>query len=101
MIHNIDRAPIQSPAQSGPAHDRAIEIHVPLALQLARVLLFRNRAPGLPHTGAAFVVGQLCDIVDLDGPVFLAVDREPGLTYEDGTVWCGRDVWGSRQAVAA
>ena len=49
----------------------------------------------------AFVVGQLCDIVDLDGPVFLAADREPGLTYEDGTVWCGRDVWGSRQAVAA
>jgi len=49
----------------------------------------------------AFVVGQLCDIVDLDGPVFLAADREPGLTYEDGTVWCGRNVWGSRQAVAA
>jgi L-alanine-DL-glutamate epimerase-like enolase superfamily enzyme len=49
----------------------------------------------------AFVVGQLCDIVDLDGPVFLARDREPGLTYERGTVWCGRKVWGSRQAVAA
>ena len=49
----------------------------------------------------AFVVGQLCDVVDLDGPIFLAADREPGLTYEDGMVWCGRDVWGSRQAVAA
>jgi len=49
----------------------------------------------------AFVVGQLCDIVDLDGPVFLARDREPGLTYERGTVWCGKKVWGSRQAVAA
>ena len=49
----------------------------------------------------AFVVGQLCDIVDLDGPVFLARDREPGVTYERGTVWCGRKVWGSRQAVAA
>ena len=49
----------------------------------------------------AFVVGQLCDIVDLDGPIFLAADREPGLTYERGTVWCGRNVWGSRQAVAA
>jgi L-alanine-DL-glutamate epimerase-like enolase superfamily enzyme len=49
----------------------------------------------------AFVVGQLCDIVDLDGPVFLAADRVPGLTYERGTVWCGRNVWGSRQAVAA
>ena len=49
----------------------------------------------------AFVVGQLCDIVDLDGPVFLAADREPGLVYEHGTVWCGRNVWGSRQAFAA
>jgi len=43
----------------------------------------------------AFVVGQLCDIVDLDGPIFLKEDRKPSLTYEDGTVWCGRDVWGS------
>jgi L-Ala-D/L-Glu epimerase len=43
----------------------------------------------------AFVVGQLCDIVDLDGPVFLAKDREPGVVYEDGTVWCGNDVWGA------
>jgi L-alanine-DL-glutamate epimerase-like enolase superfamily enzyme len=49
----------------------------------------------------AFVVGQLCDIVDLDGPVFLAADREPGLVYEHGTVWCPRNVWGSREAVAA
>jgi L-alanine-DL-glutamate epimerase-like enolase superfamily enzyme len=49
----------------------------------------------------AFVVGQLCDIVDLDGPIFLVADREPGLTYEHGTVWCGGNVWGSRQAAAA
>jgi L-Ala-D/L-Glu epimerase len=43
----------------------------------------------------AFVVGQLCDIVDLDGPIFLAKDRTPSLTYDQGTVWCGEDVWGS------
>ena len=43
----------------------------------------------------AFVVGQLCDIVDLDGPVFLAKDREPSITYADGTVWCGSNVWGA------
>jgi len=49
----------------------------------------------------AFVVGQLCDIVDLDGPIFLVCDREPGLTYEHGTVWCGGNVWGSREAAAA
>lgn len=42
----------------------------------------------------AFVLGQLCDIVDLDGPIFLAEDRKPGLIYRDGTAWCGPDVWG-------
>jgi L-alanine-DL-glutamate epimerase-like enolase superfamily enzyme len=42
----------------------------------------------------AFVVGQLCDVVDLDGPIFLAKDREPGIVYEDGYVRCPDNVWG-------
>jgi len=41
-----------------------------------------------------FVVGQLCDVVDLDGPTFLKHDRTPGATYADGKIWCGEDVWG-------
>jgi L-alanine-DL-glutamate epimerase-like enolase superfamily enzyme len=41
-----------------------------------------------------FVVGQLCDVVDLDGPTFLKSDRTPGVTYADGKIWCGDDVWG-------
>ena len=48
----------------------------------------------------AFVVGQLCDIVDLDGPIFLARDREPSITYDDGMVWCGKEVWGASAASA-
>ena len=28
---------------------------------------------------AAFVLGQLCDVVDLDGPMFLSEDRTPGV----------------------
>ncbi len=53
--------------------------------------------------GAApgFVVGQLCDLVDLDGPIFLKQDRTPGLVYRDGTVWCDEAVWGAKAAVAA
>jgi L-alanine-DL-glutamate epimerase-like enolase superfamily enzyme len=46
----------------------------------------------------AFVVGQLCDIVDLDGPVFLAHDRTPSLRYDDGLIRVGEEVWGSRAA---
>jgi len=42
-----------------------------------------------------FVVGQLCDVVDLDGPIFLAADRKPGVLYSDGKIWCSEDVWGS------
>lgn len=41
-----------------------------------------------------FVVGQLCDVVDLDGPTFLKRDRTPCVTYADGKIWCGDDVWG-------
>jgi len=43
-----------------------------------------------------FVVGQLCDVVDLDGPIFLKRDRTPGATYADGKIWCGEDLWGGR-----
>ena len=49
----------------------------------------------------AFVVGQLCDVVDLDGPIFLAQDRTPGMTYTDGAAWSGDDVWGATHAVSA
>lgn len=43
----------------------------------------------------SYVVGQLCDIVDLDGPIFLARDREPGVRYAGGMVHCPAEIWGS------
>jgi L-Ala-D/L-Glu epimerase len=46
----------------------------------------------------AFVLGQLCDLVDLDGPIFLAQDRRPSMIYANGTVWSGEDVWGGALA---
>lgn len=42
----------------------------------------------------AFVLGQLCDITDLDGPLLLQRDREPSAVYSGGRIWCGEDVWG-------
>lgn len=42
----------------------------------------------------AFVLAQLCDFVDLDGPTFLAEDVRPGVVYEDGLIWCDETVWG-------
>ena len=46
----------------------------------------------------AFVLGQLCDVVDLDGPIFLAKDRTPSMTYTDGSAWSGEQVWGGTHA---
>jgi L-Ala-D/L-Glu epimerase len=42
----------------------------------------------------AFLLAQLCDTVDLDGPLALAADRTPGAVYEDGRIWCAESVWG-------
>jgi L-alanine-DL-glutamate epimerase-like enolase superfamily enzyme len=49
----------------------------------------------------AFIVGQHCDVVDLDGPTFLTADREPSVEYRDGMIWSPDEVWGSRAAMPA
>jgi L-alanine-DL-glutamate epimerase-like enolase superfamily enzyme len=46
---------------------------------------------------ASFIVGQLCDIVDLDGPLLLAKDRNSTVTYQDGKINCPPALWGARQ----
>ena len=48
----------------------------------------------------AFILGQQCDYVDLDGPTFLKEDRVPGVVYEDGTIRCPDEVWGTSAAAA-
>jgi L-Ala-D/L-Glu epimerase len=42
----------------------------------------------------AFLVGQLCTVVDLDGPLLLRSDRSPSVRYEHGELWCPEAVWG-------
>jgi L-Ala-D/L-Glu epimerase len=42
----------------------------------------------------AFLIGQLCDVVDLDGPTFLSHDRKPSVRYSDGRIWVDEAVWG-------
>ena len=42
----------------------------------------------------AFILGQLCDFVDLDGPTFLVQDRRPGVQYAAGEIFCADEVWG-------
>ena len=42
----------------------------------------------------AFLLGQLCEVVDLDGPILLREDRAPGATFADGTIYCPDEIWG-------
>lgn len=43
----------------------------------------------------SFLVGQLCNVVDLDGPVFLRTDRVHSVQYENGNIHCPDAVWGA------
>jgi len=43
----------------------------------------------------AFLVGQLCTIVDLDGPAFLKSDRPTTVRYFDGRITCPEALWGA------
>lgn len=43
----------------------------------------------------AFVLGQHCDVVDLDGAAFLEQDCVPGVRYADGLIHCPDEVWGA------
>jgi L-Ala-D/L-Glu epimerase len=43
----------------------------------------------------AFVIGCLCDLVDIDGPLLMKRDRLPGMRYSNGRVDPpGNDIWG-------
>lgn len=46
----------------------------------------------------AFVLGQLCDVVDLDGPIEFVADREPRASYEHGHIDCPPTIWGGSAA---
>jgi L-alanine-DL-glutamate epimerase-like enolase superfamily enzyme len=43
----------------------------------------------------AWLVGQLCDVVDLDGPMFIVRDRTPAVSYEDGLISYPANGWGA------
>ncbi len=46
----------------------------------------------------ATIVGQLCQIVDLNGPLFLSRDRSQAAVYEDGAIKFPNAKWGAARA---
>lgn len=66
------------------------------ACELGKQVMVGNMCGTSLAAAPAFVLGQYCDIVDLDGPIFLAKDRTPSVKYEDGYIHCGDEVWGPK-----
>jgi len=64
------------------------------AQQLGLKVMVGNMIGTSVSVGPGFVLGQLCDIVDLDGPIFLTEDPPPTVSYDDGYLSCPPQVWG-------
>lgn len=69
------------------------------ARELGKRVMVGNMVGTSLAMAPAFLLGQFCDIVDLDGPLFLDRDRTPGVVYADGHVDCPEAVWGTPDAV--
>ncbi|MCR6663622.1 MAG: dipeptide epimerase [Luteimonas sp.] len=66
------------------------------ARELGKQVMVGNMCGTSLAAAPAFVLGQFCDVVDLDGPIFLVRDRTPSVRYEDGYIHCDGEVWGAK-----
>jgi len=71
------------------------------ARALGLAVMVGNMAGSSWAMAPAFIVGQFCDVVDLDGPLVLRQDRDPAVRYVDGEIHCGDAVWGSKPAAVS
>jgi L-alanine-DL-glutamate epimerase-like enolase superfamily enzyme len=65
------------------------------ARRLGLQVMVGNMAGSTLAMAPAFVLGQLCDIVDLDGPWFLADDPLASELYSDGSILVPTRFWGA------
>ena len=65
------------------------------ARRLGLKVMVGNMAGATLSTAPAFVLAQLCDVVDLDGPWFLADDPFAASLYRDGEVMVPAGLWGA------
>ena len=72
-----------------------------LARDLGLGVMVGNMVGSSLAMAPGFILGQGCDVVDLDGPTFLAQDREPSVRYHDGMITAGPKVWGAGERIAA
>lgn len=64
------------------------------AKRLGLKVMVGNMAGTSLAMAPSFLVGQLCDVVDLDGPALLKSDRKTTVRYSRGEISCDEDLWG-------
>lgn len=64
--------------------------------ELGKQVMVGNMGGSTLAMAPGFVLGQLCDIVDLDGPFGLADDPLAAQIYDDGRIFVPEMIWGSR-----
>ncbi|EJU14769.1 mandelate racemase/muconate lactonizing enzyme [Sphingomonas sp. LH128] len=65
------------------------------ARKLGLGVMVGNMAGSSLAAAPAFLLGQLCDFVDLDGPAFIAADLPEPVSYRDGRIHCPPNLWGA------
>lgn len=55
-----------------------------------------NMAGSSLAAAPAYLLGQFCDHVDLDGPSFVRCDISPSVRYRDGLIELPNELWGGR-----
>lgn len=71
------------------------------ARAMAFDLMVGNMSGSSLAMAPGFVLGQLCQVVDLDGPLYLREDCPLPARYEHGTIWCPEALWGYPLPAAA
>jgi L-Ala-D/L-Glu epimerase len=65
------------------------------ARRLGLKVMVGNMAGSTLAAAPGFILGQLCDFVDLDGPHFLADDNSAAEIYSEGMIMVPTGLWGS------
>jgi L-alanine-DL-glutamate epimerase-like enolase superfamily enzyme len=65
------------------------------ARAMGKQLMVGNMGGSTLAMAPGFVVGQLCDVVDLDGPYGLADDPLAAEIYKDGMIYVPEAIWGA------
>jgi L-alanine-DL-glutamate epimerase-like enolase superfamily enzyme len=66
-----------------------------LAKQLGLETMVGNMIGTSLAMAPAYLIGQLCTVVDLDGPIFLNADRPHRVQYTGGFISCANTRWGN------